>query len=78
MEKRVNKVMFTVVGCWLLGILGVDRFMRGQTGLGIVKLLTMGGLCVWSFIDLVIALTKLGQYGDEFVFVNGAWAPAKH
>lgn len=35
----------------LTGNLGIDRFMIGDTGLGIGKLLTCGGLGVWSMID---------------------------
>ncbi|QDH78422.1 TM2 domain-containing protein [Echinicola soli] len=33
------------------GQLGIDRFMVGDTGLGILKLLTCGGFVIWSIID---------------------------
>lgn len=33
------------------GQLGIDRFMIGDTGIGIAKLLTCGGLGIWAIID---------------------------
>jgi TM2 domain-containing membrane protein YozV len=35
----------------LAGGLGIDRFLIGDTGLGIGKLLTCGGFGIWAIID---------------------------
>ena len=39
------------------GGLGIDRFYLGYTGSGIAKLLTAGGLGIWSLIDLIMICT---------------------
>ena len=35
----------------LIGSLGIDRFIIGDVGMGIGKLLTCGGLGIWYIID---------------------------
>ena len=77
MEKRINKHVLVWVFTFLIGGLGVDRFVRGQIGLGVLKLLTAGGCGIWALVDWIIALIK--AYGsayagsEEFVFENGKY-----
>ena len=40
----------------LVGGLGIDRFYIGDTGLGIGKLVTCGGLGIWTIIDLFLIM----------------------
>jgi len=49
---------------FFVGALGVDRFMLGQTGLGIAKLLTCGGFGIWTIIDwfLIMNITKENNF----------------
>ena len=48
----------------LTGVYGVDRFYIGDTGLGIAKLLTCGGLGIWAFVDwfLIMGATRQKNY----------------
>ncbi|MBR2710758.1 TM2 domain-containing protein [Candidatus Saccharibacteria bacterium] len=63
--RKVNKHIFVWVGTFLFGELGVDRFLRGQVGLGICKLLfgwlTLG---IWPLVDFIIGVSK--AYGNSY------------
>ena len=52
-----------------LGSLGVDRFYLGYTGLGIAKLLTFGGLGIWSLIDFIMIATRKVTAADGSALV---------
>ena len=59
-----NKDWLTAVLLSLfVGWLGIDRFYLGYTGLGIVKLLTLGFFGIWALIDLVLII--MGRLPDS-------------
>lgn len=49
--------------CIFVGIIGIHRFYLGYTWQGIVQILTLGGLGVWTLIDLVRIIT--GELGPK-------------
>ena len=42
----------------LAGCLGIDRFYIGDTGLGVLKLITAGGFGVWWIADMFVIRGK--------------------
>ncbi len=61
MSKEWRDSLVTMILSWIGGELGVDRFYRGQIGLGILKLLTAGGVGIWWLVDAIIATDRFGK-----------------
>ena len=64
-DKKVNWVLVLILSI-LFGSLGVDRFMMGKIGTGILKLITFGGFGIWWLIDLILIATKHKFDGVEW------------
>lgn len=65
-DKKVNWTL-TLIMSVVFGGLGVDRFIMGHVGLGILKLITLGGCGVWWLVDLILIATKHKFQGIEWV-----------
>jgi len=55
-----------------IGELGVDRFMLGDIGLGVIKLLTFGGCLIWWIIDIFLVPNKAKEKNfQELMLILG-------
>ncbi len=49
------------------GHFGIDRFLLGEVGLGIAKLLTCGGLGIWTMVDWFLIMGRTREINMQKV-----------
>lgn len=54
----------------LIEVYGIDRFYIGDVGLGIGKLLTCGGLGIWTIIDWFLIMDATRDKNAEILLSN--------
>lgn len=57
-----RKPMMVLLVSIFLGYLGIDRFLIGDTGLGVGKLLTAGGCGAWQIVDWFLISDATKEY----------------
>ena len=63
MSEKSKSTSF--LGCFFLGMFGVHRFYIGRWKTALLMLLTLGGLGIWTMIDLMLII------GDKLTDANG-------
>ncbi len=55
-EVSPKSRLATTLLAFFLGGIGVHRFYLGKIGTGILMIVTLGGLGIWSLIDFIMAV----------------------
>jgi TM2 domain-containing membrane protein YozV len=63
MEKSSKSFVASLLLCFFLGSFGVHRFYVGKIGTGILQLITLGGLGIWTLIDFI--MIAVGSFKDK-------------
>ncbi len=62
-QKSDKGFVAMILLCFFFGGLGVHRFYAGKIGTGILMLVTLGGLGIWTLIDFIVIVT--GSFKDN-------------
>ncbi len=58
-----KKILPVFLFCLFLGLLGAHRFYVGKIGTGILHLLTLGCVGIWTLIDFIMII--MGAFTDK-------------
>lgn len=58
-----KKILPAALLCFWFGIFGAHRFYVGKTGTAILQLCTIGGLGIWTMVDLIMIV--VGAFTDS-------------
>ena len=53
MKSKLTAILL----CLFLGSLGIHRFYLGYTLIGVIQLLTFGGVLIWAIVDFIRLIT---------------------
>lgn len=54
-----------IIASLLGGQLGIDRFLLGEVGIGIAKLITCGGFGIWAIVDWFLVMGRAREINFE-------------
>lgn len=56
-KSRLATTLLCILPAYFCGVAGIHRFYLGKIGTGILMLLTLGGVGIWTLIDFIYAVS---------------------
>jgi len=56
-KSRLATTLLCILPSYFFAIAGIHRFYLGKIGTGILMLITLGGLGIWTLIDFIYAVS---------------------
>ncbi len=66
MKNPTTALILSIV----LGFYGIDRFYIGEIGMGVLKLITCGGCCIWWLVDIFNIQSNIRTQNFEYLIAN--------
>jgi TM2 domain-containing membrane protein YozV len=64
-DESEKRILPAALLCFFFGVFGVHRFYVGKRGTGVLQLLTLGGLGIWTMIDFIMIVVGAFRDGDD-------------
>jgi TM2 domain-containing membrane protein YozV len=62
-KSRLVVTLLSILPAYFFGVAGIHRFYLGKIWTGILMLITLGGLGIWTLIDFIFAVS--GKMKDK-------------
>jgi TM2 domain-containing membrane protein YozV len=62
-KSRLAVTLLCILPAYLFAVAGIHRFYLGKIWTGIIMLITLGGLGIWTLIDFIFAVS--GKMKDK-------------
>ena len=56
--RSSDSLVIALILCFFFGFIGMHRFYVGKNGTGILMILTLGGLGLWTLIDFIMIICE--------------------
>ena len=60
----MKSILTAILLCLFLDSLGIHRFYLGYTLIGVIQLLTFGGVLIWAIVDSIRLITGSLKYSE--------------